>query len=184
MTMEEAHTSSRQLEGTVHEVLTTNRDMSIRLRRLEMQLSTAAGSNSLGAGSFVGTLNDNMTTRSLIEDRARDQAITQTVTYGYTFDEDLQTSWVYARAANRQSNLSPPSETRSIGWSFFSGISLANISNISVVSLPIAVQEICNGHSYYSIHDRVENYGGPSDGQEFKIFLLGWRAEMKCLNLQ
>lgn len=88
--MDQAHTSSRQLEGLVHEVLSNNRDISNRLRRLETQIGAAAASNSFEASSFIETLDDNMTTRSLIEDRARNQTINQTLTYGFTFDEVLQ----------------------------------------------------------------------------------------------
>lgn len=173
ISVEEAHTSSRKLEGLVHEVLTNNRDISTRLRKLETQLSATAASSSLRASSFVGTVDDNMTTRSLIEDRARNQTITQTFTYSYTFDEDLQASWVYARAAKRQSSLSLPSATRSIGWSIFSGVSLANVSNVSVISLPITVQEICNGPSYYNVTAENKVPIRLDEGQAFKVLLLG-----------
>ncbi|MCJ1250843.1 hypothetical protein MMC30_008071 [Trapelia coarctata] len=173
ISVDEAHTSSQQLEGLVHEVLTNNRDISTRLRRLEMQLSAAAASNSFQASSFIKTLDDNMTTRSLIADRAKNQTINQTLTYGFTFDEELQASMVYARAAQRHSHLSLPSATRSIGWSFFSGISLAKISNISVLSLPIMVEEICNGHTYYNTDERTKAPVRPVNHQGFKLLLLG-----------
>lgn len=177
--MDQAHTSSRQLEGLVHEVLSNNRDISNRLRRLETQIGAAAASNSFEASSFIETLDDNMTTRSLIEDRARNQTINQTLTYGFTFDEVLQASRVYARAAPRQSRLSLPSTTQSIGWSFFSGISLAKVSNISVVSLPVTVQEICNGHFYYNMDERNKRPIGVNP-QKFKVAILG-EPQVFCL---
>jgi hypothetical protein len=36
----------------------------------------------------------------------------------------------------------------SMGWSFFSGMSLANVSCLSVLGLPVTPQDLWNGHRY------------------------------------
>ena len=146
--MDEAHGSVKDLSNLVEQVLAENQEMSRRLKTLELQ-----SHNSLSLGASTRHLMDDatsiLTTRSQIDDRAKSQNITQTTTYGFAFDQDLNESRVYSRALHRHSNLSLPSTTiNSMGWSFFSGISLAEVSNISVISLPISVNELWN-HQHY-----------------------------------
>lgn len=67
----------------------------------------------------------------------------------FSFDPDLLSSRVYARNSMRNSNtLSPSSSTPSFGYSLLSDTSLADISNFSVLSLPILYSEIWNQHHY------------------------------------
>ena len=40
------------------------------------------------------------------------------------------------------------SEAPSLGWSYLSDVSLANVSNISVISLPISLNELSNAAHY------------------------------------
>ncbi len=75
---------------------------------------------------------------------------------------ELYSSWVYRRTTHRHSTSSLPSAFGSTaGWSFFSGISLAEISNISVISLPISYHEIWNAEHYMSTY----NHHNHTDGQ-------------------
>lgn len=70
--------------------------------------------------------------------------------FGFTFDEDLRTSWVYqrsrARSARSFSIASSSQVTQS--WSFLSGLSLSNISNIAVQALPIFEEDLQNSKLY------------------------------------
>ena len=67
----------------------------------------------------------------------------------FTFEQDLRQSRVYKRVRRRNSLESLSSSTApSFGWSCLSEMSLANVSNISVISLPIAVSELTNGEHY------------------------------------
>ena len=69
----------------------------------------------------------------------------------FTFEQDLRTSWVYKRAMRRESCESLwSSSAPSFGWSCLSETSLADISNISVISLPIVANELSNGIHYVS----------------------------------
>lgn len=103
-----------------------------------------------------------------------------------SFENHLRQSRVYTRAfrnMERRSDpdvLSLPSSTRrSMGYSFLSGLSLADISDISLISLPIPIQSLSNRQRYqgpvapnlpsrYLLHgsDHVARSSG-------KILLLG-----------
>lgn len=80
-----------------------------------------------------------------------------------TFERDLCTSRVYSRvsrAFNRKSDPYPGSllsSEPSIGWSFFSGVSLADISDISVISLPISAIHLWNGSRYRQSLDPIRS---------------------------
>ena len=66
-----------------------------------------------------------------------------------TFEQDLRQSKVYKRVQRRNSLASLSSSAApSFGWSCLSEMSLANVSNISVISLPIAANELSNGGHY------------------------------------
>ncbi|KAL8898260.1 MAG: hypothetical protein Q9207_006802 [Kuettlingeria erythrocarpa] len=69
----------------------------------------------------------------------------------FDFTKILQRSWVYRRNDGlNPSRLSMYSrDTCSMAWSCLSGISMAEISNISVIGLPILVEEVYN-HLRYS----------------------------------
>ena len=69
--------------------------------------------------------------------------------FDFTFDEDLNNSRPYARAMGRKLAWSTnSSEIHTMGWSYFSGTSLADVSQISVLGLPITPQDLWNGHHY------------------------------------
>lgn len=70
----------------------------------------------------------------------------------FAFEADLYISRVYKRALSRYSTRSTvsltSSVTSSIGCSLLSGLSLADISHISVLSLPIYSFEVSNSKCY------------------------------------
>ena len=147
--MEEARASSKELYNMVQRVLESNEDISKRLNALEMPCD--------GSHSFIDTTNgdvedDRETIRPETENPRLDgPASFQTRDFSFTFDQDLQTSRVYTRTANRQSNFSVRSgAVQSISWSLISGVSLSAVSNISVISLPISPLELWNGQHYSS----------------------------------
>lgn len=70
-------------------------------------------------------------------------------TFSFTFDQDLNSSRPYTRAMKRNSVWSTASSTiHTMSWSCLSGLSLADVSEISVIGLPISPQELWNGHHY------------------------------------
>lgn len=92
-----------------------------------------------------------MTTRSEIQEASKYQMITETKTFTSTFESALQNSRVYTRNALRhlKSSSSLPSETApSLTWSFLSGLSLTDVTNVSVLSLPLSVKDLWNFNYY------------------------------------
>lgn len=64
----------------------------------------------------------------------------------YDFSGDLERSWVYRRNRTfRGSVLSAPTNSvNSLRWSFFSELSMAEVSNISVIDLTVTERETFN----------------------------------------
>lgn len=76
---------------------------------------------------------------------------------GFTFDQDLHNSRPYARAMKRNSLHSAAASTlHTMGWSCLSDLSLADVSEISVIGLPITPQELWNGHHYILTDSDIE----------------------------
>lgn len=70
------------------------------------------------------------------------------------FEAELQQSWVYKRSRNSNNNYSGAfslisSDRRTIGLSMISGISLSDMSLISVLELPIYLSDLSNGRDYH-----------------------------------
>ena len=83
------------------------------------------------------------------ERTAKEPEHSQGSPFGFTFDKDLNNSRPYARAMRRDSTYSTASSTlHTMGWSCLSGLSLAEVSEVSVIGLPITPQELWNGHRY------------------------------------
>ena len=65
------------------------------------------------------------------------------------FEKDLKASRVYRRIKRDTMDFSMRSSVaRSLGWSIFSGMSLSDISEISVLALPIHLSDISNPQHY------------------------------------
>ena len=72
-------------------------------------------------------------------------------TFDFTFDQDLNTSRPYTRAMKRHTICSTTSsEIHTMGPSFLSGLSLAEISHIPVINLPFCPQDLWNGNHYFA----------------------------------
>ena len=79
------------------------------------------------------------------------------------FEEDLKNSWVYKRALKRQQGSVPESTTTSFdaSWSMMSGLSLGDISSISILALPIYAEDISNKEHYH--------FGPTTDGKSAPV---------------
>lgn len=63
----------------------------------------------------------------------------------------LQESRAYSQGISRETNISRPfSRTSTAGWSSISAISLSQVPNISVLSLPVSIHELWNSQNYQS----------------------------------
>lgn len=72
------------------------------------------------------------------QDAGKESTDDQSPTFNFTFDQDLKNFAPYTRAMKRNSVWSTASSAvHETGWSCLSGLSLADVSEISVVGLPI-----------------------------------------------
>lgn len=130
--------------------------MSSRLANMEMQ---GVGSARPSKSQDIEETEDDSATikpQSLVSNISRKRRAESTHDlikgFGFSFDRDLSASRVYTRVSRRTSNSSCSSSVvPSMGWSFQSGLSLADISNISTLSLPISPNELWNAQ-HYSLH--------------------------------
>ena len=91
-------------------------------------------------------------------------------TVGFTFEKDLEASRPYIRGLKRCSGCTATSSVApSMGWSFFSGVSLAEVSCLSAIGLPIAPQDLWNGNRYHIANSNRHNYPEESGPGQTKL---------------
>ena len=164
-TVEEARASVEQLTNLVRKVLENNYDMSQRMARLEMRTSgcspstapTMFTSGETPAAVKIHADSNSDDTSCLSRQKAglgseatvSDSNDSFKRTFGFSFDDDLNNSRPYARAMKRSLIWSPRSSAiGTIGWSCLSGLSLAAVSEMSVINLPLSPRELWNGERY------------------------------------
>lgn len=130
--------------------------MSRRLQTIEMQSKPAHISIDAGRDSIWDRPDedDAMTTRSEIQKASKHQTVTETKSFTFTFDHALENSRVYMRNTLRRLNSSsslPFSTGQSLTWSFLSGVSLTDVTNVSVLSLPLSVKDLWNSNYYQPV---------------------------------
>ena len=158
----EAQASVTELATLVTQVLESNDELFRRMARLEQQsFGRPQGTISTTTGRDAD-LNSSLADTNLVEDNESIVTIRRPVTgfhnlsnrnprssFGYSFDKDLNTSRPYTRAMRKHTAWSTTSsESHAVGWSCLSGLSLAEVSHISVINLSICPQDLWNGHRY------------------------------------
>ena len=139
------------LTGLVEQVLQTNHDICLRLGNLESLLShrSMRSNTSLNEDDEedgASTIRSIQFTNDPVSEWSGEGIVDG---MSFTFEQDLGQSRVYKRAMQRHSLASLSSSAApSLGWSCLSKMSLANVSNISVISLPITPNELSNGEHY------------------------------------
>ncbi len=163
--MEEARASVEQLTNLVRKVLENNQDMSQRMARLEVRTlgyspSTAPamctpGETAAAVGVHADSNSDDASCTTIrkaglgSEAMVTDSSDSCKPTFEFAFDNDLNNSRPYTRAMRRSLIWSPRSSAvGTIGWSCLSGLSLADVSEISVINLPVSPRELWNGERY------------------------------------
>ena len=164
-TVEEARASVEQLTNLVRKILENNEDMSQRMARLEVRtpgyspstapstftssetpaaVETHADSNSHDA-SCLTIKKASLGSEAMVSNSSNGC----NPIFGFSFDDDLNNSRPYTRAMRRSLIWSPRSSAiGTIGWSCLSGLSLADVSEISVINLPVSPRELWNGARY------------------------------------
>ena len=167
----QAQASASQLTTLVQQVLESNLDMSRRMANLEMQtLGQARSSAPTLTALSIARDDDSISTMRVAKDYTKHRSTllqsgdniketgggasalsttTESLQFGFTFDQDLHNSRPYVRAMKKNLVWSVASSTlHTIGWSYMSGVSLANVSAISVIRLPVHPLELWNGQKY------------------------------------
>lgn len=158
--MEEATTSIETLTNLVQQVLQSSQEMSTRLSSLEGLLQ-AQTKDSSSATDHRDDDDDDVSTiipRRPILSTVKETVDVENKRSMFDFDDDLQGSRVYVRALRRKSFRSLRSDSKSFGWSCLSERSMADVSNISVISLPICGAEL-NNPEHYSLTETHGNRG-------------------------
>jgi hypothetical protein len=130
-------------------LLDSNRTIASRLSLLERSLQPNTGDN-----------------YSLLRDRLS-TATTESQIPSFGFERKLESTWVYRKARRSTADVSfRTSMALSYAWSALSDVSLSNISNISVVALPISSSDLTNGHHYPSSASNIQKHSQtPTMGQ-------------------
>lgn len=142
--MEEAEITMTRLCDLVQQVLASNQEMNLRLRNLDDKTSETAAPTAAKA-------DDASTASSRISNPALDSVPhgVQRNQLGFAFEEDLLASRVYRKPLYSDSGESlVTSAARTTASSILSALSLTDVSNISILAVPIYAHEISNSRRY------------------------------------
>lgn len=147
----EARQAQKTLEETIQEILSSQTVLKLKFEALEARLSQ----RSLyavpdGASTHPGApLNDIHPWEAAMPNTDDFGRLESTQGPLRDFEESLLSSWVYRRGQNREEDMSFDTLTYRTGaGSILSQITLADISIISVVALPLCISELNNGAHY------------------------------------
>ncbi|KAK8114915.1 rho GTPase activator Rga- variant, partial [Apiospora kogelbergensis] len=155
---QEAFRSQRQLQDLVGKILSENKVLKGKLEQLEDSFDSRS---TLMPQFDHDTRSSNHDVTDDIDDgatiRGNDQHNTvQNARQGaleFAFETVLEQSWVYQRNTNRNCDCSFVSSVqRSHAWSVFSEYSLADISVLSVIAMPITAIDVSNGIYYTAVN--------------------------------
>jgi hypothetical protein len=147
----EAARSQASLEILVEQLLQTNRGLCKRMRNLEDTFDARTiRTNSQSDALSLMSHGDTATITSVRRRKRNRISMLEPFRIRFAFDDDLESSRVYSRvmledSCDRSFN---SSAVRTNAWSVFSGLSLADISVVSVVALPIYASDIRNQEHY------------------------------------
>jgi hypothetical protein len=143
--MAEAETAMTLLCDSVEQLLASNQDLSRRLRGMDAE--------SINRTAFIGSSENDASSTGLnqpaITPNEKMNIGTERNQYGFAFEEDLLASRVYKRplfSNSRESLLT--SAARSTASSILSALSISDVSNISILAVPIYAHEISNSRRY------------------------------------
>ena len=154
--IEDVQSSVGQLTDLVRQVLESNQDMFERLGRMESKNSdcvstTARTTRNAVVEEVIEDSESTITVRQLDAGPSPRKASGMKVSNSrFEFERLLESSRPYMRASKRPD---PPlsatsSVIQTLGWSCLSGISLAEVSNISIIELALDKQHIWNPKYY------------------------------------
>jgi hypothetical protein len=138
------------LHDTICDRLAKDKDMESRLQQVEQHLRLHSVASCRDDSSIRSDGSDVLTIRpSNSAAPSLDASSSSSDLPVREFEALLNSSWVYRRNEHRDETMSFRSSViRMSAWSALSDLSLANISIIAVMALPVQLQELTNGHWY------------------------------------
>lgn len=153
-----------QLSNITRQLLKSNHDISERLSRMESKNSNAPSTVASTARELIGseTTEDD---ESIITVRPAGSSTgtaleMQIMSLPAEFESLLKSSRPYRRAVKRPDRFisATSSVIHTLGWSFLSGISLAEVSNISIIELALDKNSIWNSTFYDTTSKHLNTY--------------------------
>ena len=154
VSIQEAEESSRELRELVVKTLDLDNRLARRFERLQMQRAISPDPLLVDNASSILSKDECDTIHPCASENGNDPsgAAGDERYFGFAFEEDLQATRVYGRITHKPSYLSLPSSAGvSRGLSYLSEFSLSQVSNISVISLPVSAAELYNFEHYSDI---------------------------------
>ena len=149
--MDQARASVAQLTTLVKRTLEDNEEMSQRITEIETQSPSRSSSVAFTSNDSDTCDDESMTTVRPIRKISRNVSVKKPErSFDFAFEKDLNTSRPYLRAVKRQPSARSQTSSAviSVGWSYFSGVRLSQVSEISVINLLVSAQELSNGPHY------------------------------------
>jgi hypothetical protein len=174
---QEAEKSRETLQNLVTELPENNQEISRRLRNLEdMCESQSVLTNCFRNTNNVEITEDDAETiryNLVLNDSDETPKTLPGVAFQYSFEIDLNTSRVYKRTKLYEPDASfTSSAVRTHAWSIFSGLSLSEVSIISVIALPLYSHDISNSQWY--ICGEYDRFSSQSETLPvYKLVVLG-----------
>ena len=173
-------TAVTRLEEVLRHILQSNVELSERIASMEASLASSGYAKSTiesvpGVPDAVSLMADDASVMTAIRDPIPDNFSSagaqkaRVSCLGPDVEHGLFSSFAYKRTTRRlSSSFRPPAAcSESVqGWSFFSQVSLAQITSVSVLSLPISPKDLWNPSQYVN----RERTGSNS---KVRVMLLG-----------
>lgn len=143
--MDEAETAMTRLCDLVQQVLASNFEMCLRLRNMDDKATNTAIPSVAKVDEDASTTSSRTANPALVNVSQG----TQRNQFGFAFEEDLLASRVYCKPLYSDSRESlVTSAARTTASSILSALSLTDVSNISILAVPIYAHEITNSRRY------------------------------------
>lgn len=147
----------------MEQLLKSNQELCKRLKNLEDAFDARSTITKKFNDLSLVSREDNETITAARPSNNKRTSIIEVVRVRFAFDADLESSRVYRMARNDCCDRSfVSSAIRTNAWSTFSGISLADISVISIVALPLYPGDIMNEEHYLFGDTKVPQLSEPA----------------------
>ncbi|EXM13330.1 PH-like domain superfamily [Fusarium oxysporum f. sp. vasinfectum] len=183
---ETAKEHQEQLSNNVKVLLDSNDALSRRLMNIEDALDAQTIiSRRMSILSLSASPSQNTSQQSTAESPATSISTDTSLAISkFDFEDDLESSRVYRRAVRETMDFSFRSSiARSHNWSVFSGLSLGDISIMSVIALPVYQDDITNAEHYDFGEEAALNGRTPGPVMDQPLLIECLEIKLKLLTI-